>query len=232
MEQSVSRRGFIGAAIGTGAAAAAVTDGRRSARLAASRGGRARQRPARPARHPAVHDAATDAEPGGARKVLRALGRWATPRSRQSSHLRLDRRSSSRSELAPRRPAVRLRPRRARASRPPPAGRPATARRSSTPPSSARSSPASRGSGSTPQFPYTSEAHWHELADASEHRGRDRAARVRPQFFYHNHDFEFLNRFGGRRRTTSCSGRPTAGTSSSSSTCSGSPRVARTASST
>ena len=51
---------------------------------------------------------------------------------------------------------------------------------------------------STPAFPYESENTWHELAKVLNTAGRIARDEYGLTFFYHNHDFEFLNRFGGR----------------------------------
>jgi sugar phosphate isomerase/epimerase len=46
--------------------------------------------------------------------------------------------------------------------------------------------------------PYDQEAMWHQLADHLETAGEIARREFGLQFFYHNHDFEFLNRFNGR----------------------------------
>ena len=46
--------------------------------------------------------------------------------------------------------------------------------------------------------PYNQEALWHQLADHLNTAGEIAREEFGLQFFYHNHDFEFLNRFGGR----------------------------------
>ena len=51
---------------------------------------------------------------------------------------------------------------------------------------------------STPEFPYSSENTWHELAKVLNTAGKIARDEYGLTFFYHNHDFEFLNRFGGR----------------------------------
>jgi sugar phosphate isomerase/epimerase len=48
------------------------------------------------------------------------------------------------------------------------------------------------------QAPYDQEATWHALAAHLEEAGEIARREFGLQFFYHNHDFEFLNRFGGR----------------------------------
>jgi sugar phosphate isomerase/epimerase len=46
--------------------------------------------------------------------------------------------------------------------------------------------------------PYNQEALWHQLADHLNTAGEIARREFGLQFFYHNHDFEFTNRFGGR----------------------------------
>ena len=46
--------------------------------------------------------------------------------------------------------------------------------------------------------PYNQEPLWHQLADHLNEAGEIARREFGLQFFYHNHDFEFLNRFGGR----------------------------------
>ncbi len=46
--------------------------------------------------------------------------------------------------------------------------------------------------------PYNQEAMWHQLADHLEAAGEIARKEFGLQFFYHNHDFEFTNRFSGR----------------------------------
>jgi sugar phosphate isomerase/epimerase len=51
---------------------------------------------------------------------------------------------------------------------------------------------------STTEMPYTSEDTWHALAEHLNTAGEIARREFGLQFFYHNHDFEFLNRFNGR----------------------------------
>jgi sugar phosphate isomerase/epimerase len=51
---------------------------------------------------------------------------------------------------------------------------------------------------STTEMPYTSEDTWHALAEHLNTAGEIARREFGLQFFYHNHDFEFLNRFNDR----------------------------------
>jgi sugar phosphate isomerase/epimerase len=50
----------------------------------------------------------------------------------------------------------------------------------------------------SPESRYSDEATWHRLADVMNEAGRIAKDEFGLQFFYHNHDFEFRNRFNGR----------------------------------
>ena len=194
MEQSVSRRGFIGAAIGTGAAAAVAPT------AALAQGRRDRERRNRVPRNRRGIQLYTmrrlTPNQAGARNILRALGRmgytevekfmtygWTVDQFRRE----LDR-AGLRCPSGHDGPAFPAQP-----------GWEDGYRR--TLEYAAELGQEFTGLayfGSTTQFPYTSEATWHALADHMNAAGEIARREFGLQFFYHNHDFEFTNQFGGR----------------------------------
>ena len=198
MEQNVNRRGFIGAAIGTGAAAAMTPP-----RVRARRRPRPRSRrpggsvPQGPPRHPAVHDAREDDRPGQAPRrpaVPRAAS--ATPRSRRPATT-AGPPEQFQQRAAARGPARGLRPR--RAGLPGPTGWETGYRETL-----AYAKELGQKFTGFAWFPSTPvPVHQRGARGTSSPKVLNTAGKIARDeygltFFYHNHDFEFLNRFGGR----------------------------------
>jgi sugar phosphate isomerase/epimerase len=196
MEQNVSRRGFIGAAIGTGAAAAVSP----SVALAHGWDDRGRGTSGRVPRDRRGIQLYTlrrlMPDQTGARRVLNALGRMGYTEVETAGHygwtVQEFRRELRRAGL------------RASSGHDGP-GFPATAGWESGYRDALEYAAelGQRLTGfawfpSTPAFPYSSEATWHALAQVLNTAGRIAREEYGLTFFYHNHDFEFLNRFGGR----------------------------------
>jgi len=194
MQQHVSRRGFIGAAIGTGAAAAAIGTpalaqnggggGRRSGRVPFNRRG---------IQMWTVRRLTPDR--AGARRVLDALGAM--------GYSQIEKFTNYGFTVQQFRRALRDAGLRCTSGHDGP-GFPATGNwepgyRDTL---EYAADLGQRFTGlawfpSTTEMPYTSEATWHALAEHLNRAGRI-ADEYGLQFFYHNHDFEFLNRFNGR----------------------------------
>ena len=211
MEQNVSRRGFIGAAIGTGAAAAidARVRARRTATATVTAAGAAASRSDRRGIQLYTMRAQDDRTRPTPAPSCAFLGRIGYTEVETAGHYgwtaaavqERARRAGLRARRRPRRPGLpghaglgdRL-PRDARVRE----GARPEVHRLRVVPVDARVPvrPARPRGTSSPRHLNTA--------------GKIARRRVRPQFFYHNHDFEFLNRFGGRPPTTSCWRRPTA----------------------
>ena len=224
--QSLNRRRFLGAAVGTGAAAATAGHGSRPpARRAA--GGARRQVPNNRIGIQ-LYTMRDDhgGRPASVRRVLNFLGATGYTEVEIAGYYGLHGRAAARpGSTTPGCGAVSghdgldIDPRATR-------GRPTTSRRSSTPTRWARSTRASPGSAG----PYTSE-YFSFLAERFNEAGAlAKAAGL--QFFYHNHDFEFANKQADGRRLRHAARGDRRGSSSSSSTCTGSSRAGRTRSRT